>query len=66
MKEFVSSRYGSRKFVLALMSMLVSHVGLFTSFIDASVWMQAQLAILGSYGAANVFHGRNGGKDEIQ
>lgn len=50
----MNSRYASRKFLIALTTLIVAHVGLFTSTISGSEWLSAVTLILGIYGAANV------------
>ena len=47
-------RRSSRKFLLALMAMIASIVGLFTDELDGGTWVAALTLILGVYGAANV------------
>lgn len=50
----MDSKFRSRKFLLALSGQVVSHVGLFTGFIDAGIWLQTQIFIVGLYGVADI------------
>lgn len=54
------NRYRSRKFRLALLASVVSHIALFVSFfsaealMDGGTWVAAQTLILAMYNGANV------------
>ncbi|RVU32707.1 MULTISPECIES: hypothetical protein [Neptunomonas] len=47
-------RYRSRKFALAAVSALVSHIALFSGQLEGGTWVAAQTLILGMYNAGNV------------
>lgn len=46
--------WGSRKFALAVLAMVVSAAGLFAGQLDGGTWVAACSLVLGLYGAANV------------
>ena len=50
----MSSRYKSRKFLLAVSAQLCAHLALWFSQISPELWVQTQALILGMYGAADV------------
>lgn len=50
----MDSRYRSRKFWLAAMASIVSHVALFGGQMDGGTWVAAQTLILAMYNGANV------------
>lgn len=51
--------YRSRKFILAMISLGCSAVGLFMGLIDGNAWFLSIGVILGLYGAANVVEKRS-------
>lgn len=48
------NHYRSRKFLLAALASIVSHIALFVSSIDGGTWVAAQTLILAMYNSANV------------
>lgn len=48
------NRYGSRKFIIAVMTLVVSTWSLFEFLIDAETFKTIVIGVIGLYGTANV------------
>ena len=55
--------YRSRKFLLAMIAMLWSCMGLALGWLDGGTWVAALSLVLGLYSAANVVESRNAKTD---